>query len=277
MESQPRWDLVPMFLAAARAGGLRSAAAALGISHATLKRRLDALEEQAGVRLFDRRTDGLHLTPAGQELVAHAERSEESISSFFRVAAGLSPSLEGPVRVSAPDLLASELLAGALADFAEKHPHIQLRVDTTYGFANLRDSEADVSIRLLGPGQLPDGDLVGFKAVEMYAAVYGNGSRWVGWTEQQEVSRDTPFQDAGSLGEFNNVYLQRSLCRAGRGLAVLPCFMAGDLPRRSKPQHRADVWVLIHPDLRDNPRVRLFRQAMVEALSAKGPNEAGAR
>ncbi len=52
--------------------------------------------------------------------------------------------------------------------------------------------------------------------------------------------------------------------------AMLPCFMADGLRRRSEPHHRADVWVLVHPDLRDNPRVRLFRVAIIQALAAHG-------
>ena len=51
---------------------------------------------------------------------------------------------------------------------------------------------------------------------------------------------------------------------------MLPCFMADGLRRRSEPHHRADVWVLVHPDLRDNPRVRLFRVAIIQALAAHG-------
>ncbi|MBX2800625.1 MAG: LysR family transcriptional regulator [Myxococcales bacterium] len=274
MVGQPSWELIPLFLAAARTGGLRSAAAQQGISHATLRRRLQALEQSTGVKLFDRRHDGLHPTPAGRALVAHAEGCEERVRAFFRIASGLSASLDGPVQVSAPDLLVSELLACALADFSEQHPGIRLRVDTTYGFASLRDCEADVALRLLPPGQLPDGDLIGFKAAEMSAAVYGEGERWLGWSGEEDAPAATPFDDADALGEFNNVYLQRSLCRAGRGLARLPCFMAGGLRRRSERWHGADAWVLVHPDLRHMPRVRLFRQAMVEALAQAVGDEA---
>ena len=159
------------------------------------------------------------------------------------------------------------LLAPALGEFCTRHPGIQLRIDTSYTLADLGDREADVALRILSNGQLPDGDLIGFKAAALYAAVYGTGEHWIGWTNNASIVAGTPWEDQPSLGAFNNVFLQRSLCRTGQGLTVLPCFMAGDLPRRSEPTHGADVWVLVHPDLRTNPRIRLFRRAMVTALA----------
>ena len=266
--SLPDWDLLRVFLAVSRAGGLRRAATDLGMSHATLRRRLQQLEVEVGLSLFDRRPGGLHPTPEARELVALAEQAEEAIQAYARRASGLSPSLEGPIQVSASDLIMSELLAPAIGDFCEAHPAIQLRVDTSNDLADLGDREADVALRILGLGTPPDDDLIGFKAAPLYAAIYGDGERWIGWTDNASLVADTPFADRPMLGAFNNAFLQRSLCRDGRGLTMLPCFMAGDLRRRTEPRYGADVWVLVHPDLRKNPRIRLFRKAMVEALRA---------
>ncbi len=262
----PDWDLLRVFLAVVREGGLRSAAASLGISHATLRRRLASLEEALDLALFDRRPDGLHPTPEATQLVPLAKQIEAEVQGLARRASGLSPSLAGWIHVSAPDLLVSELLAPALGDFCDRHPTVQLRLDTSYDLADLGDREADVALRILLAGQLPDGDLVGFNAAPLRAAVYGAGERWIGWSDNASIVAQTPFAERPVLGAFNNVFLQRSLCRAGRGLTILPCFMAGDLPRRTEPEHRADVWVLVHPDQRRNPRIRLFREAMVRAL-----------
>ncbi|MFT5456382.1 MAG: DNA-binding transcriptional LysR family regulator [Myxococcota bacterium] len=238
----------------------------LVVGHATLRRRLGALEQELGLALFDRRPDGLHPTPAGRELVPVAEGVESAVQTFARRASGLSPSLAGWIHVSAPDLLVSELLAPALRAFCENHPAIQLRVDTSYALADPGDREADIALRILGAGSAPDGDLVGFKAAPLVAAVYGTGDHWIGWTDNPPVVEGTPFADQPVLGAFNNVYLQRALCRAGMGLTVLSCFMAGDLPRRTEPTHGADVWILVHPDQVRNPRIRLFREAMIRAL-----------
>src|SRR3546814_14130577 len=63
------WDHLRVFLAVARHGQLLSAARALGLNHATVGRRLDALEASPGAVLFDRRPAGSLLTPAGERLL----------------------------------------------------------------------------------------------------------------------------------------------------------------------------------------------------------------
>jgi DNA-binding transcriptional LysR family regulator len=271
LRTLPDWDLLRSFLAAARQGGLRKAANDLSIGHATLRRKLAELEREIELPLFDRRPDGLHLTAEGTELMTLAEEVEVAVQAFARRASGLSPTLEGWIHVSAPDLLVSELMPEAIAQFCTSHPTIQVRMDTSYQLADLGDRQADVALRILGKGMQPEDDLIGFNAGPLFAAVYGDGDTWIGWTDNRSIVRDTPFEDNASRGAFNNVFLQRSLCRAGMGLTVLPCFMAGDLPRRSEPRHGADVWVLVHPDQRRNPRIRLFREAMVQFLGQTLP------
>lgn len=68
-------------------------------------------------------------------------------------------------------------------------------------------------------------------------------------------------------GLFLDVMLQLAACKAGLGLAWLPCFLAdGELPRLSEPEPAVDIWVIVHPDLRHSARLRVFRDAMVDAL-----------
>jgi len=268
------WDGVRVFLATKRAGGLRRGAQSLGISHATLRRRIAAVEADLGLRLFDRRPDGLHLTPEATELVALAEAMEQAAARLVRRASGVSPSLDGWIHVSAPDLLVSELLAPALAAFSQEWPMIKLRIQTTYDLANLGAREADIALRILSVGQQPEGELVGFNVAPLFAAVYGTGDRWVGWENNEEIVEGFPFADLPVVGAFNNVFLQRALCVQGLGLAMLPCFMAPPgLEQRAAPRHVSNVWVLVHPDQRGNPRIRLFREAMVRALKAHVPAE----
>jgi DNA-binding transcriptional LysR family regulator len=59
------WDDVRHFLALARTGSVRAAGAALGVSHSTVARRVEGLEQRLGARLFDRHRDGYMLSDAG--------------------------------------------------------------------------------------------------------------------------------------------------------------------------------------------------------------------
>jgi len=77
-QSRFHWDDVRVFLALCRARTLSSAAARLGVNASTVGRRLDALEDALGARLFDRTPDGVIPTAATEHLLAHAERLEHA-------------------------------------------------------------------------------------------------------------------------------------------------------------------------------------------------------
>ncbi len=70
------WDHLRIFLAIARTGQILAAARRLRLDHATVSRRLTALEDQLGAMLFERRTTGCVPTAAGESLVEIAERVE---------------------------------------------------------------------------------------------------------------------------------------------------------------------------------------------------------
>jgi len=72
------WDNVRVFLAVARAGQFVAAAKRLRLDHATVSRRIAALEAALGAKLFDRRTTGAKLTSAGERFLGAAEAMPRS-------------------------------------------------------------------------------------------------------------------------------------------------------------------------------------------------------
>lgn len=272
------WDRLRVFLALMRTNTLREAAAVLGTSHPTVRRKLHALETQLGVVLFERAQQGLRATAEAAELLALAESVEASFDTLARHASGLSPQIAGEIRVTVPDLL-GELLMQDLADFAATWPQIQLRIEATYEVKDLRRREADVAIRVMPHGESPSGELVGRKAGTIYAATYGQTDTWIGWwgdERDRAFMKATPFADRPTTVILPDARLQLAACVAGMGLAGLACFM-GDpvLERHTEPRPSHDLWVLVHPDLRRSPRLRLFRDAMVEAIERHRPRLEG--
>ena len=75
---EPSWDDLRIFLSLARGGTLTTAAKALGVSHPTVARRVQALEKQIGARLFERLPDRFVPTAAGEELLADTEAMEKA-------------------------------------------------------------------------------------------------------------------------------------------------------------------------------------------------------
>ena len=70
------WDDARIFLAVARAGQILGAARRLDLNHATVSRRIAALEAALDAKLFRRHTAGSELTPAGERFLGVAERME---------------------------------------------------------------------------------------------------------------------------------------------------------------------------------------------------------
>ncbi len=283
MNMQPtepfHWDDVRVFLAMMRTASLRRAAVELGVSRPTAGRRLTALEGRLGLKLFDRRADGLHATSEADELLGAAEEVERAMLAMSRKAQAVDPELRGPVRVTVPAVVASDLLMPDLVAFTRRWPEIDLEIEGSYGLTSLAERRADVAIRFMPHGTAPHEGLTGRLVATAYMAAYGHGDCWIGQRggafDAQWV-RESDFPDLPVRGAVLDGEIQRSACAAGMGLAMLPCFLAEPLlPRRSEPKPGLDIWVLVHPDLRRNPRLRVFRDAVVAALRRMRPRLEG--
>ena len=108
--STMNWDDVRLFLALARNGSARAAAADLGLSHTTIARRAEQLEGDLGTRLFDRDVSGYRLTGAGEAMMASAIRAEDALLTAERQLQGRDAQLSGDIRVTTSDVIGSYLL-----------------------------------------------------------------------------------------------------------------------------------------------------------------------
>ena len=95
------WDQVRVFLAVARAGQLAGAAARLGLDVSTVSRRLDRLESDLGVHLFDRTRDGTVATAAAEAMLPAAEEMERGLARFAAAVDAVETTAEGVVRMTA--------------------------------------------------------------------------------------------------------------------------------------------------------------------------------
>src|SRR5258706_6139991 len=112
------WDDLRVFLTLSREGNLTAAARRLEVSHPTVARRIKALEQAIGARLFDRLPDRFVPTPAGEELLADAQAMERAAESIHRRSAGLTDTARGTVRLSA-----GEEMTGFLAGYLQTLRH----------------------------------------------------------------------------------------------------------------------------------------------------------
>lgn len=288
MNAQKDWDDVRYFLAVARQGSLSAAARLLGVNHSTVLRRLAALEEAMGVRLFDRLPRGYVLTAAGEDLNRSAQAMEETLAAASRRLSGRDAQLEGTLRVTTVDILAMHILPRHLAAFRALHPGI--RVDMTVAEANLSLTrrEADVAIRL--SAQLPD-SLVGRALSGLAFAPYGEAGMverhggaplaqavWAGLDESFDHTAmarwlKTEIPQERVVHRVNSVAVLVESVRAGLGYGLLPCALADRMPELRRvgplaPDSEVRLWLLTHGDLRMMGRVRAFLGFMAAALTS---------
>jgi molybdate transport repressor ModE-like protein len=168
------WEDVRIFVALARHGSLSAAARAISVTHATISRRIESLQEALGERLIDRRQDGYVLTPAGTRALALATDMETAAATLSRGSSD--DGLKGLVRVSVPPTLGQRFLAAELAKLSVKHPGLDLDVSTDLRNVSLERRETDVALRL---GRLQNGDVIAKLLATLGFGFYAS-AKWCG-------------------------------------------------------------------------------------------------
>ncbi|MEX0301386.1 MAG: LysR family transcriptional regulator [Leisingera sp.] len=278
------WDDLRVFLAVQRGRSVRAASKLLNVSHSTVSRRLQAMEDQIGIKLFIRQPEGFVLTETGEAMVERAERVESEIISMEREVFGRDAQLAGPVRISAPPLLAQHLLMPILAEFAALYPKIDLDVDATFEVADLRRRNADIAIRFQDTPEpaLISQELPGF-ANSIYATrAYVDAhrfdgldpdARWVALGSKEVLAhwrQGSAYSACKVQHIVSDMLAQVNAVKAGLGFGYLPCFLADSDPHlirlpNTEPQ-KIPAWVLTHPDLNSTERVRVCARFLVDAI-----------
>ncbi|MDG0024199.1 LysR family transcriptional regulator [Trinickia sp. Y13] len=285
------WDNARFFLAVARTGTLRGAAARLGVDQATVGRRIAALEQALSARLFLRTPTMYVLTPAGEALIGPCEAMEQAVHQVERRIVGMDDQLCGAIRVATTDSLGKRFVVPAIAKLRAAHPGIEVICVTSAGMANLTRREADIAIRTLRP-ESPD--LIVRRLAQLESGIYASRAYLAARGEPREgeafeghdlVMYQRPvvpsmwealcgeptrrgriaFQTSSTMMLF-----EAAIC--GLGVTELPCFRADDEPElvRVMPKRcdHFDVWLVTHTDLYKTARVQAFIDIVAREFEA---------
>jgi len=273
------WDDVRIFLAVARAGQILGAARRLGLNHATVSRRVAALEESLNARLFRRLTTGSELTPAGEHLLGLAERMEEDMIAARADLAGEGDEISGTVRIGAPDGFGVAFLAPRLGELTEKYPTLSVQLVPVPRSFSLSRREADIAITVERPteGRLVAAKLVdytlGLYASKDYVAANGmpasleelKGHRLVGYVGDLVISPTldyaTEIMPSWKAGfQVSSALGQTMAVRSGAGIGILHSFIARDFRDLVHvpigPTIKRAYWLVYHESMRPLRRVQ---------------------
>ncbi len=264
----------------------------LGVNISTASRRIDALEEQLGVQLFDRTPDGAKPTLAAEGLVIHAEAMERAAMGVLRAVEGLEVEPEGVVRIAAPPGVVDHFLMPQLHLLLERHPKIRLQVLASIGYADLTRREADLALRMRRPS---GGDFTVKRiAKQPYVAVVSSryrgrmpiedasALRWVTWGEDLGMRRDRAwvFEHAGReavVVETSSMNAQLEAVREGLAAMLVPVpyvtlrgvqrLRLSDELEDSLARIPADpLWLVGHRALKDVPRIAAVWSWITEGM-----------
>jgi DNA-binding transcriptional LysR family regulator len=285
------WNDLKAFLAVARGGSTLAASKALGVNQTTVARRIEALEQALGFKLFERGQTGSRLTESGEGLIAEAENVERAAIRFANQAAGQLRGVAGALRLTTNELVANTMIIPALVEFRKVHPDVQVDLVITDRSLDIQNGEADLAIRT--GKALAESDLVARKVADHDMALYCSrdyaarrgvpnspadlehhdlidvamemgeipGATWM----MRHAGGKPPITRSNSMGSLVHAV------KAGLGIGALPCTIADpdrDLLRCSDciEEARASSWIVTRRDLKDTPRVRAFIDFMAPLI-----------
>jgi DNA-binding transcriptional LysR family regulator len=288
------WDQVRLFLAVARGGTLLRAAERLALDVSTVSRRLDRLEEELGVLLFQRARHGTALTEAAEQMLPIAEEMEATLHRFAAAVAQVETEVEGVVRLTVPPGVADTFVAPLLPELCARHPRLVVELDASVSYADLTRREADIALRARRPAS---GDLVVTRvyaghALPMTSPAYAESlgrlrklddARWIAWGEDLAhigQARWLREHAPGVVPVLRTSHFGSQLAAARAGLGVMmasePYRAHGLVPVRPSralagawaalPEE--ELWLVGHPALRNVPRVAAVWSFIVETFGA---------
>nr|WP_202033478.1 LysR family transcriptional regulator [Agrobacterium larrymoorei] len=284
------WDDVRVFLNVARSGQFLAAAKSLGVNHATLSRRVSALEAALGNQLLVRTTTGCVLTEEGSRFLLSAERMETEMLAVQASLGRGDAAISGTVRVGAPDGFGVSFLAPRLGTLTALHPELKIELVPVPRSFSLSQREADIAITIERPEQgrlvfskLTDYSL-GLYASKNYVEEHGEpetvealrAHRRIGYVEDLIFSPSLNFtgevmRDWDASFAISSAIGQTEAVRSGAGIGILHDYIArGDadlvklLPELSI---RRSYWTAFHETARQLARVKTVVEFLQESVA----------
>lgn len=280
------WEDLRYFAIFAREKSLSAAARQLKVDHATIARRIAALELALNLKLVDRRPRSYELTDNGRRIAALGAKMEDEAFAVGRAAMAGQLGLTGEVSISAPPTMANTLIAPHLGKLRQKFPGIHIRLIGETRISSLLHRESDIAVRLIRP---TESNLVARKIGSVTFSMYASPAYLAATSPEnytfiafdKSMENLTQQQWLKNYAENRPIVLrtydletQRIAALAGVGIAALPHYVANrepDLERLDLDSSTLanDIWLVVHNDLRHAPAVRAVMDFLVDCFQSE--------
>jgi len=272
------WNDLRYILAVSRGGTLAAAARLMEVDDTTVARRLRAMQEMVGARLYRRLANGtLRLTTSGERAARHAERIEREVGAFGRVVPAADDA-SGTVRVTSVPIVVNHLLVPSTQDLLKRHRQLRLELIADGRDLSLTRREADIALRLARPktgGAKVSARRIGTMRYGAYAAasLSAHEAKKLPWITYDETMAHLPQarwiaatvsanDERIAAVHVNDAEALREAVIAGLGRSLLPCVVANGDPRLRRldlqsgpPAPARELWLLTHSEAKTVRRI----------------------
>jgi len=288
------WDDIRFFLAVARSRTITLAGRRTGTDHATVGRRITALETSLGLQLFERNPRGYNLTQHGEALLGMANAMEAEAVRIGESAAGEQIGITGAVRISTPEGFGNFFLAPRIGELVASHPRLAVEMITIQQIVALSRREADIAVTMTAP---PNGNFVREHLTDYRLYVYGSRAYldaappirtredigdhpFIGYVDDLIFTRSLDY--LSEIRPHLRARLQNSSLHAqmmatigGFGLCVLPAYVARTAPDLVAvlPQEVSllrSYWMVADADMAESAQIRLTRRFLRRLMTEAG-------
>ncbi len=284
------------FVRTADLGSFVAAGRAMGLSASAVGKAVTALEQQLGVRLFQRSTRSLRLTEEGRLFHERCRRILDDLEDAQASLAQAVATPRGRLRVSVP-LVSYHLILPILPEFVNLYPEVELDLDFNDRIVDLIEEGVDVAIR---SGTLPDSRLMS-RALRPFQLLLCAAPAYLEKHGTPDCPRDLEghqsvrfrFPNSGKLQPWplsltadhpeirtrtvltcNNMEALRGATVSGMGIGCMPDFLARDPLANGRLRTVLDAHIdapaqfhLLWPSNRQlSPKVRVLVDFLSEKL-----------
>lgn len=244
-------DDVRVFLEVCEAGSFAAAAPHIGLTASAVAKSIGRLESRLEVRLFHRTTRRLALTAEAHIYREACSAARQRIERVETELALLATEPAGPLRISLPPLLGTQIIAPALYRLCDLWPRLRLDISTSTALSDLAADHIDLAVRI---GELPELPGLMARRLGMQRVVLCGSAEYFASRDIPQAVQDLPGHNLlaaaqgrkplpwhfrspdGVLTSFepdpkfvlDGSLLTLSAIRAGQGLGLVPYWLARD-------------------------------------------------
>lgn len=271
------WDDLRIIAAVRSKGSFAKAGKDLHIDETTVARRVLRIQTALGFTLFNA-IDGVRKPTAQCKAVLdHVDTMTQAAAKIGAIGS----TIDGPVgkiRLTSTATIAEDILAPTLGKFLTEHRGIALELESSNQNLDFSHWEADLAIRLGKPAK---GNFIIRKLVDIPLVLFQPKSGAAGQelfvcTYPDDLDHTPEMQELKALGHpeptrliTSNVRVLRSVVRAGKGIGVLPKYLAADLLNdttlHATPlKTTREAWLLVQPHLKTDTVARVVIDWIVD-------------